>query len=195
MSSEAARKAIAVATKHGETPCRTATLTLGAQLEPALRARGTRPLPQPQLSFPAPKPQTHILLPPLESSVVATPPDEERPALRSESPLLPALDGVIDTRMMTIVDLRRVARWLKFTALGVLLISLPVALGAGLSHFLLIFGFAVFLGALAIFFHARIDLLGQNLVGLRYARSGLADELLPNRQREPLLRKVAEVLD
>ena len=52
----------------------------------------------------------------------------------------------------------------------------------------------VFVSALALFLHAHIDVLGQHLVGLRYARSGLADELLPSRQREPLLRKAAEVL-
>jgi hypothetical protein len=40
---------------------------------------------------------------------------------------------------------------------------------------------------------ARVDFLAQGLLGLRYTRCGLADESLPTRQREPLVRKLAEV--
>ena len=174
------------------------------------------PPPQPQLQFPGPKPQTHLVIPPVETPPAApaapaapapapapfkplapTPaptPAKAPPVLRSESPILPALDGVIDARGETIVLLRKVARWLKLGALGLVVISIPVGLFAGLTHFLFVFGFAVFVAALALFLHAHIDVLGQHLVGLRYARSGLADELLPSRQREPLLRKAAEVL-
>ncbi len=174
------------------------------------------PPPQPQLQFPGPKPQTHLILPPVAPApaataiaaapapepapfkplapIPATAPAQAPPVLRSESPILPALDGVIEARGETIVLLRKVARWLKLGALGLVVISIPVSLFAGLTHFLFVFGFAVFVAALALFLHTHIDVLGQHLVGLRYARSGLADELLPSRQREPLLRKAAEVL-
>jgi hypothetical protein len=130
------------------------------------------------------------------AAITATlPPDDaEPPARRAESPMLPALDSVIDARQESIGAFRRLARWLKLAALGLVALSLPAALWVGLTHFLLIFGFALFLASLALFLHARIALLGQRLVGLRYTRSGLADELLPNRQREPLLRRAAEFL-
>jgi hypothetical protein len=133
---------------------------------------------------------------PAMAAITATlPPDDaEPPARRAESPMLPALDSVIDARQESIGAFRRLARWLKLAALGLVALSLPAALWVGLTHFLLIFGFALFLASLALFLHARIALLGQRLVGLRYTRSGLADELLPNRQREPLLRRAAEFL-
>lgn len=108
--------------------------------------------------------------------------------------MLPALDSIIDARQESVGASRRLARWLKLAALGVAALSIPAALWIGLTHFLLIFGFALFLASLTLFLHARIALAGQRLVGLRYTRSGLADELLPNRQREPLLRRAAEFL-
>jgi hypothetical protein len=132
---------------------------------------------------------------PVPAAAFTPPPaDPEPPARRTESPMLPALDSVIDARQESVEALRRLARWLKFSALGVVALALPAALWVGLTHFLLIFGFALFLASLALFLHARIALAGQRLVGLRYTRSGLADELLPNRQREPLLRRAAEFL-
>ncbi len=134
-----------------------------------------------------------LVLPPV-ASVAAVAPEPGPPAKRSESPMLPALDAVVDARQESIEQMRKLARWLKITALAVVALSLPAALWIGLTHFLLIFGFALFVASLALFLHARIALLGQRLVGLRYTRSGLADELLPNRQREPLLRRAAEIL-
>jgi hypothetical protein len=142
---------------------------------------------------PAPSSKPILVLPQV-APTAAPPVDDEPPPRRSESPMLPALDAVVEARQESIEKLRRLARWLKFAALAVVALSLPAAIWIGLTHFLLIFGFALFLASLALFLHARIALLGQRLVGLRYTRSGLADELLPNRQREPLLRRAAEIL-
>jgi hypothetical protein len=70
--------------------------------------------------------------------------------------------------------------------------ALP-ALALGGTHFLMVAGFAVFLACQALLVLARVDFLAQGLLGLRYTRCGLADESLPTRQREPLVRKLAEV--
>jgi hypothetical protein len=142
------------------------------------------------------QPAPHVPLAPPAQIVARTQTEvpAEPPPRRADSPILPALDTVVQARQQTIDQLCRLARWMKFAALGVAVLSLPAALGTGLTHFLLIFGFALFLGSLALFLHARIALLGQRLVGLRYTRSGLADELIPNRQREPLLRRAMEIL-
>ena len=85
----------------------------------------------------------------------------------------------------------------------VMLIALvPAAVGAlslpatmlGFTHFLLLAGFAGFIACQALLVRARIDFLGQGLIGLRYTRSGLADETLPSRQREPLVRRAEEIV-
>jgi hypothetical protein len=146
----------------------------------------------PILSIPPPKSAGLTALAAGATATPQPPTEPEPPVRRAESPMLPALDSVIDARQESIGAFRRLARWLKLSALGLAALSLPAALWVGLTHFLLIFGFALFIASLALFLHARIALLGQQLVGLRYTRSGLADELLPNRQREPLLRRAAE---
>jgi len=152
--------------------------------------------PAPEPPPPTPKAAAPTLV--LSTRAPAPPPpastDTDPPLRRAESPILPALDAVVEARQESIDTLRRLARWLKLAALAVGVLSLPAALWIGLTHFLLIFGFALFLASLTLFLHARIALLGQRLVGLRYTRSGLTDELLPNRQREPLLRRAAEIL-
>ena len=61
-------------------------------------------------------------------------------------------------------------------------------------HFLLVAGFAAFVAGLALRLQARSRYLGQGLVGMRYTRSGLADEALPSRQREALMRRADEYL-
>lgn len=108
-------------------------------------------------------------------------------------PVLHALDAVIQTRHDTLLDLRRLARWLTLAAAGLGLLSLPAA-AMGLTHFLLLAGFAVFIACQAQLVRARIALLGQGLIGVRYTRSGLADENLPSRQREPLVRRAEELV-
>lgn len=107
-------------------------------------------------------------------------------------PALQTLDAAMATRHETILRLRRLARWLLLAALGCGLLSVPAAT-LGLTHFLLLAGFAGFIASQALLVQARIEYLGQGLLGLRYTRSGLADETLPNRQREPLLRKAEEI--
>ena len=107
-------------------------------------------------------------------------------------PALQTLDAAMATRHESLLQLRRLARWLLLAALGCGLLSLPAAT-LGLTHFLLLAGFAAFVASQALLVQARVAFLGQGLLGLRYTRSGLADETLPNRQREPLLRKAQEI--
>ena len=108
-------------------------------------------------------------------------------------PVLQSLDAAIQTRHGTIRDLRRLARGLLLAALGVGLLALPAAM-LGLTHFLLVAGFAVFVACQAQLVRARTGFLGQGLIGMRYTRSGLADETLPSRQREPLVRRAEEIV-
>ncbi len=107
-------------------------------------------------------------------------------------PDLHTLDVAMATRHETILLLLQRARWLLLAAIGFGILALP-AMALGLTHFLLLAGFAGFLASQALLLRARADFLGQGLLGLRYTRSGLADENLPSRQREPLVRKVEEV--
>ena len=108
-------------------------------------------------------------------------------------PALLALDAAVQTRHESILDLRRLARWMLLAALGIGALSLPAAM-MGLTHFLLLAGFAGFIACQAMLVRARIDFLGQGLIGMRYTRSGLADETLPSRQREPLVRRAEEIV-
>lgn len=108
-------------------------------------------------------------------------------------PALLALDAAIETRRESIAQFRRLARWLLLAALGLGVLSLP-ALLMGLTHFFLLAGLAVFIACQALLVQARVDFLGQCLIGMRYTRSGLADETLPTRQREPLVRKAEEIV-
>jgi hypothetical protein len=109
-----------------------------------------------------------------------------------EPPALQTLDAAMSTRHESLRQLRLLARRLLLGAAGFGLLSLP-ALALGGTHFLMVAGFAVFLACQALLVLARVDFLAQGLLGLRYTRCGLADESLPTRQREPLVRKLAEV--
>ena len=108
-------------------------------------------------------------------------------------PALLALDAAVLTRHESILALRRLARWLLLAALGLGALALPAAL-LGFTHFLLLAGFAGFVACQALLVRARLAFLGQGLIGLRYTRSGLADETLPSRQREPLVRRAEEIV-
>ncbi len=108
-------------------------------------------------------------------------------------PVLHSLDAAIQTRHETLIDLRRLARWLFLAAAGLGLLSLPATM-MGLTHFLLLAGFAGFVACQAQLVRARVAYLGQGLIGMRYTRSGLADESLPSRQREPLVRRAEELV-
>lgn len=110
----------------------------------------------------------------------------------AEPPALQTLDTAMATRHETLQQLRLLARRLLLGAAGFGLLALP-SLALGGTHFLMVAGFAAFFACQALLVLARVDFLGQGLLGLRYTRSGLADESLPNRQREPLVRKLAEI--
>lgn len=126
------------------------------------------------------------------AEIVAAP--KPTPRRSPLAPLLLALDAAMRTRQETIRKLRRLAGWLLFVAAGAALLSIALAVVASTTHFFLLAGFAAFAASLALLLRVRIDLLGQGLVGLRYARSGLADEALPSRQRAPLLQRAEETL-
>lgn len=108
--------------------------------------------------------------------------------------LMLSLDATIQTRQATVLKLSRLARWLLFAAGGIALSSIAVAVIHGFTHFLLVAGFAAFVAGLSLRLHARSRYLGQGLVGMRYTRSGLADDALLTRQREALMRKADEYL-
>ena len=115
------------------------------------------------------------------------------PAPVPTPPALLPLDAAIQTRHTSLLGLRRLARWMIFAALGIAALSLPATI-LGLTHFLLLAGFAGFVACQALLVRARIEFLGQELIGMRYTRSGLADETLPSRQREPLVRRAEEIV-
>ena len=109
------------------------------------------------------------------------------------APVLLSLDAAIQTRHETILDLRRLARWMLFAALGLAVLAVPAAL-LGLTQCLLLAGFAAFIACQAMLVQGRAEFFGQGLIGMRYTRSGLADETLPSRQREPLVRRAEEIV-
>lgn len=122
---------------------------------------------------------------------LGTAPPAPAPAPEATRPALQSLDAAIQTRHETILELRRLARWLILAALGIGLLSFPAA-ALSLTHFLLLAGFAAFIASQALLVRMRAAFLGQGLIGIRYTRSGLADETLPSRQREPLERRAQE---
>ena len=109
------------------------------------------------------------------------------------APVLQSLDAAIQTRHETILDFRRLARWMLFAALGFAVLAVPAVL-MGLTQCLLLAGFAAFIACQAMLVQARAEYFGQGLLGMRYTRSGLADETLPSRQREPLVRRAEEIV-
>ena len=127
---------------------------------------------------------------------VATTPSglEPAPAPATVATLMLSLDATIQIRQATVLKLSRLARWLLVAAGAIALASVVVAVIKGFIHFLLVAGFAALVAGLALRLHARSRYLGQGLVGMRYTRSGLADESLLSRQREALMRKAEEYL-
>ncbi len=115
-------------------------------------------------------------------------------AALADTRVLESLDVTIQTRQTALRSLGRLARWLLLAALLLALASIPMWTALGFSHFVFVAGFAVFVAAQALRLRARASYLGQCLIGLRYTRGALADESLPSRQREPLLRKAEETL-
>ena len=105
-----------------------------------------------------------------------------------------SLQTMIQTRQATVLKLSRLARWLVFFSIAIALGSIAVMFLQSLEHFLIVAGFAVFVLGLALWLHARARFLGQGLVSMRYTGTGLADDALPTRQRETLMRKADEYL-
>jgi hypothetical protein len=104
---------------------------------------------------------------------------------------LETLDAAIETRHASILRLRTLARWLLFAAAFFAVLAVPMTF-LGLIHFVLLAGFAAFIACQALLVRARVAFLEQGLIGMRYTRSGLADETLPSRQRDPLVRRTEE---
>ena len=119
---------------------------------------------------------------------------EPAPAPATVATLIHSLDATIQNRQATVLKLSHLAQWLLYAAGAIAIGSIVVAIIEGFTHFLLVAGFAAFVAALALRLHARSRFLGQSLVGMRYTRSGLADEALLSRQREALMRKADEYL-
>ena len=111
----------------------------------------------------------------------------------SPKPDFTSLDEAMATRVETLRQLRRLDRALSLGACGCAILAL-LAILFGWIHFFLLAGFGGFLASQAFLVNARGDFLGQGLLGLRYARSGLADATLPTRQRQPLLQRANEVV-
>ena len=105
-----------------------------------------------------------------------------------------SLETMIQTRQASVLKLSRLARWLFAIAVAVAIAALIVLFVKSFSHFLYVFGFALFAAGLALRLHARALFLGQGLVAMRYTSGGLADSALPTRQRDSLMRKADEYL-
>ena len=105
-----------------------------------------------------------------------------------------SLETMIQARQATVLKLSRLANGLLLFAGALLFVSIGAAVLHSFTHFLFVAGFAVFTATVALWLHARARLLGQGLVAMRYTSSGLADDALPTRQRESLLRKADEYL-
>jgi hypothetical protein len=147
-----------------------------------------------KLTSAAPATEPSSAPPPVAAVPPSEPPAATSPAQGPMAPLLRSLDAAIQARHETVLKLRRFARWLLVAALVTALLSFAAAVFAGLTHFVVLAGFAAFLASQALLLRARLDVLGQGLIGMRYARSGIADETLPSRQRIPLLQKAEETL-
>ena len=105
-----------------------------------------------------------------------------------------SLETMIQVRQATVLKLSRLGHWLIFFGGAFAFGALVVLFLQSIEHFLFVFGFAIFVVGLGLWLNARSRFLGQELVGMRYTSSGLADEFLPTRQRETLMRKADEYL-
>lgn len=137
---------------------------------------------------------------PLQSSPSAAkeiPPPVEPAPVEKLPPLSTrerSLDTMIQVRQTTVVKLSKLGSWLTVFAAAFAFGALVVLFLQSIEHFLFVIGFAIFVAGLGRWLNARSRFLGQELVGMRYTSSGLADEFLPTRQRETLVRKADEYL-
>ena len=149
--------------------------------EPAFIAKVTE-VPPPAPAPPIPK----EIAPPAEPAPV----ENTAPVSTREC----SLETVIQVRQATVLKLGRLGHWLIFFGAAFAFGALVVLFLQSIEHFLFVFGFAIFVVGLGMWLNARSRFLGQELVGMRYTSSGLADEFLPTRQRETLIRKADEYL-
>ena len=171
-----------------------------AKSEPEPPSQPPAPLPEkplPAEPAPMPPPPVATAAPsPAKPLPAATTPLglEPAPAPAAIATLTHSLEATIQIRQATVLKLSRLARWLLVAAGALALAALVAAIVESFTHFLLVAGFAALVAGLALRLHARSRSLGQGLVGMRYTRSGLADETLLSRQREALMRKAEEYL-
>ena len=153
--------------------------------EPAFDAKTSEFPPPPPAQPPSP-PTPDEVAPPAEPAPV----ENATPVSTRER----SLETMIQVRQATVVKLSRLGQWLIFFGAAFGFGSLVVLFLESIEHFLFVFGFAIFVVGLGMWLNARSRFLGQELVGMRYTSSGLADEFLPTRQRETLVRKADEYL-
>ena len=169
------------------------------------------PLPQPSLLPVAPPvivPPQELLPAPIPKTAASSPPaaKAQEPAPQAEPVPAPAeilppgaaralsLTTMIEARQTTVLKLSRLGRWILFFAYAIALIAVGVLFTFSIEHFVFVAGFAMLAAGLAMWLTARSRDLGQGLVAMRYTSSGLADEALPTRQRDALVRKADEYL-
>ncbi|MEO7318739.1 MAG: hypothetical protein ABIZ56_07100 [Chthoniobacteraceae bacterium] len=136
-------------------------------------------------------------VPPAEPArVEIAPPAEPAPAekIAPVSTREHLLETMIQLRQASVVKLSRLGSWMIVFAIAFAFGALVVLFLESIEHFLFVIGFAIFVAGLGMWLNARARFLGQELVGMRYTSSGLADEFLPTRQRETLMRKADEYL-
>jgi len=124
------------------------------------------------------------------------PPSEELPATPSlDMPLAAQLGAVIQTRVRSVLKLRRLARAISWFALLSLIVGVVAGVMRGnLPLLILITGFALLIASLASSFKKRIAVTAQSIIAVRCLRTGLADEALPPRQRGAFIQKAQEIL-
>ena len=180
--------AIAPPPKSAMAPVEKPPVIIPKEPEPALVAKTSEFPP------PAPVGKTADLPPPAPAPPT---PNDELPPVVNLTPVSTrerSLDTVILVRQATVLKLSRLGHWLIFIGAAFAFGALVVLFLQSIEHFLFVFGFAIFVVGLGLWLNARSRFLGQELVGMRYTSSGLADEFLPTRQRETLMRKADEYL-
>lgn len=112
-----------------------------------------------------------------------------------ETPDVLRLGELIRVRSGTVLQFRRLARWLLCAALALGVVSLPVAFWRANIFLLPLFlGFGVVTASLAALLRARTDLIAQSIVSVQYIRTGLRDDALPGRQRTAYKERAEQIL-
>ncbi len=135
------------------------------------------------------------------SASAAAPHEAARPAEAVPVEITPpasarelSLTTMIEARQTTVLKLSRLGRRMLFFSYAIALAAVGVLFTFSIEHFIFVAGFALLVASLAMWLNARSRSLGQGLVAMRYTSSGLADEALPTRQRDALVRKADDYL-